>query len=301
MTYKPHELCLAFPEMPSDQFARLLASIRDHGLLHPIMLFEGAILDGRHRYKACEELDIEPRFEQYTGNDAAAFVLAENMARRHMTQSQLAHSAAGMKDYYERKARERQEATQINGGKPPVGAERRQPSDDAGRTADKLAEVSGVGARTINRAIKVREHGTVELNAAVASGDIALTQAEKIASLNENVQKKIVDANPRERKAKIREAFNRSVSCRKRESGLIGLPAQPSTPFVRKLLSGLESLATICAESGVKNAQGIAQKFTAEMDWENPALIAQFERGERIVAAFSIIRDSNPAREAKAA
>lgn len=60
-----------------------------------------------------------------------------------------------MKPYEERKARERQAHGQTAPGKT-LDADRRQASE---RTAEVLAKKVGVGARTMNRAIKVREAG----------------------------------------------------------------------------------------------------------------------------------------------
>lgn len=69
-----------------DQFA-LRQSITEIGLLEPIVLFEGAILDGRHRYKACQVVGVEPRFTEFEGDEEQAlqFVLARNVARRQLT------------------------------------------------------------------------------------------------------------------------------------------------------------------------------------------------------------------------
>ena len=48
--YDIHELCKLFPVMSGEQFDALIEDIRDNGLQSPIILFEGKILDGRHRY-----------------------------------------------------------------------------------------------------------------------------------------------------------------------------------------------------------------------------------------------------------
>jgi len=109
--------------------------------------------------------------------------------------SGLAHAVAAMKPYEERKARERMSAAGAIGGASKGSADRRTPIADAGRVSEKLAEKAGVGRRTVERAIKVREHGTLELNAAVANGEISLTTAEKIVELNPSGQKCVVDAS----------------------------------------------------------------------------------------------------------
>ena len=69
-----------------DQYA-LRQSVAEIGLLEPIVLFQGAILDGRHRYKACQVMGVEPRFIEFEGDEEQAlqFVLAKNVARRQLT------------------------------------------------------------------------------------------------------------------------------------------------------------------------------------------------------------------------
>jgi hypothetical protein len=54
------------------------------------MLYQGKVLDGCHRYKACLKAGIEPRFEEFKGDDAAAaaFVVSKNIRRRHLTAKQ---------------------------------------------------------------------------------------------------------------------------------------------------------------------------------------------------------------------
>jgi hypothetical protein len=85
-TAKFHALASIFPLLDGDEFDALVADIRAHGLRQRIVLHEGAILDGRNRYRACIEADIEPRFEQFSGRDPLAFVLSLNLRRRHLNE-----------------------------------------------------------------------------------------------------------------------------------------------------------------------------------------------------------------------
>ena len=56
-------LALAFPPLSPARYARLLASIRAHGLRRPIVVWRGQVIDGLHRLKACLEAGVEPRYE----------------------------------------------------------------------------------------------------------------------------------------------------------------------------------------------------------------------------------------------
>jgi hypothetical protein len=96
--YAPHELALVFPPMTESEFAAFKQDIREHGQHEPITLYEGKILDGLHRYRACQELGRELSVVRFAGNPRAAaqLVLGRNFHRRHLTTSQRAMVAAEM-------------------------------------------------------------------------------------------------------------------------------------------------------------------------------------------------------------
>ena len=89
---KFHPCCLAFPDIEGEEFDELAADIKEYGLHDSITVFNGLILDGRHRYLICEKLGIEPKFVEFDGDyDAAeAFAISKNKKRRTMTSSQWA-------------------------------------------------------------------------------------------------------------------------------------------------------------------------------------------------------------------
>src|SRR4030095_15316268 len=68
----PHELALVFPPMTESEFAALKEDIREHGQHEPITLYEGKMLDGLHRYRACQELGRGARVLRFEGNQLAA-------------------------------------------------------------------------------------------------------------------------------------------------------------------------------------------------------------------------------------
>lgn len=99
----PHPIAMVFPEIDAPTFQDLMASMRSHGFAanHPIMVFEGKILDGRNRYRAAMETGVEPVLMDFHGTreEAAEFSLRENLHRRHLTAGQKAIIAENMLKY----------------------------------------------------------------------------------------------------------------------------------------------------------------------------------------------------------
>jgi len=87
---KTHSLAKSFPAMLMDEAAALERDIQANKQRQPIVLFEGKILDGRHRYAVCTKLGIEPTFTTFEGTEveAKALVLSLNVHRRHLTFAQ---------------------------------------------------------------------------------------------------------------------------------------------------------------------------------------------------------------------
>lgn len=82
---KFHPLCELFPTLEKDDLKELADDIRANGLQFPIITFEGQILDGRNRLRACELAKVAPRYEIYEGNDPLGKVISLNLTRRHLT------------------------------------------------------------------------------------------------------------------------------------------------------------------------------------------------------------------------
>ena len=87
---KFHPAAEVFPLLKGKEFAALVSDIRAHGLNQPILLFEGAILDGRNRWLACEEAGVKPRTEAWNEGNPWDFVWSQNAARRHLKPGQKA-------------------------------------------------------------------------------------------------------------------------------------------------------------------------------------------------------------------
>ena len=85
-----HPLAGIFPLMEGDEFDALVADIKTNGLINPITLFENMVLDGRNRVRACVAAGVARRYDTYAGSEPLAFVVSQNIARRHLSESQRA-------------------------------------------------------------------------------------------------------------------------------------------------------------------------------------------------------------------
>lgn len=169
-----HPLSDVFPLMIDSELSELAEDIRENGLHESIILYEDRILDGRNRYIACELAGVEPKFEEYTGDDPLAFVVSLNLKRRHLNESQRAMVAARL-------------------AKMPHGGDRR--SDQAanfpldGISQSKAADLLSVGERSVRSAKQVLTAGIPELAQAVDRGEIPVSRASKIAGESETGQR----------------------------------------------------------------------------------------------------------------
>ena len=56
--FEQHPLSAAFPAMPEVDLEALAEDIKAHGQREPGLLHEGMVLDGWHRYLACEKAGV---------------------------------------------------------------------------------------------------------------------------------------------------------------------------------------------------------------------------------------------------
>ena len=83
------------PRMTEEQFLALKNSIKDIGQQEPVLIYKGEIVDGRHRYLALNELEIDTIKVKYIHNeervsDVREYILKVSENRRHQTPTQKA-------------------------------------------------------------------------------------------------------------------------------------------------------------------------------------------------------------------
>lgn len=182
---KRHPLSAAFPDMDPTDFASLVADIEKNGLREHGWVFEGMILDGWHRYRACEESGVRFRWEQYDGTDPIGFVRSRNLERRHLTPSQRAAAIVACHAWR------------------PIGANQHGgsvPGTDPAPSSAEMAKQAGVSTITIDRAKAAQRAG---LGEAVRDGAMSAKTAADLAKGRDPQAKR---ADPKDRKIAELEA-----------------------------------------------------------------------------------------------
>ncbi len=173
MKYELHPLCTFFPRMFGAEFDALRDDIKENGLKQPIVIYDGMILDGGNRYKACIESGVEPVFIEYDGDNIASFVLSMNMHRRHLSQGQYAAIVSSMQNW-------EQSHPSIKLSKDGCNVA------PLSTVADRAAQ-SGASRRTQQMADKVAKSDP-DLAKKVAHGEISLPKAIKQISPQKKTQ-----------------------------------------------------------------------------------------------------------------
>lgn len=167
-TYERHYLSRG-RELQGDEFEQLKASIEKIGVQEPVRLYDGQIIDGWNRYRACTELGVDcPAFDLEPEVDPRDFAASTHM-RRNLSASERAILIVEIYDWV------------------PLGAN--QHRKEGGSTGlpslsiEELATKSGTSAMTIKRAKRVMSTSP-ELADAVKSGKMSVRGAVKSIDSN---------------------------------------------------------------------------------------------------------------------
>lgn len=178
-----HPYAELFPLIEGDEFAALIADVQANDLRERIVVWDGAILDGRNRYRAAlaaglldDEDDADrpryfKRFVPAVDGDPLKFVISRNLMRRHLNDDQRRMIAARL-----------------------VNARRGRPGENPAECGIKVEDA----ARLINadeagteRARTVIAHAEPEIRQAVDRGKLTVAAAAQAIKLDAGMQRRI--------------------------------------------------------------------------------------------------------------
>lgn len=179
-----HEVANIFPLMGDEEFRALVGDIREHGQREPIWTYQGKIIDGRNRFKACEEIAIAPQFREWDGEGSlVAFVVSLNVHRRHMSGGQKAVVALDVERQLAEEAKRRQGFRTDISQKVDIGF---------GRATEQAANLLGTNRQYVSDAKRI-EKDAPELLEDIKSDLLSLPEAKELARIEPGKRERIVE------------------------------------------------------------------------------------------------------------
>ena len=201
---KPHPLAEIFPSMGDGEFGELCDSIYNNGQRDPIVLLDGMILDGRHRYKVCLKVGVDAITENLpAGRDPVKFVIDKNLMRRQLTTGQRAAAIVKLREWQ------------------PAGRPKKtSPTGEVSR--EQLAAEAGVSPRTIDRAKRQAREERGEVDPKPESTEPSRTEKQQMEmdALRERAERAEADGQAAASRAEQMEALAAKVLADEPEESL---------------------------------------------------------------------------------
>lgn len=198
---RTHPVTKLFPPMDADAFKALKESIKEYGVKTPVWTYKGKLIDGRHRWKACQQLGIECPTREWKGKGSLVmFVLQLNLERRHLTKKERGLVAVNMLPLLEREAAARTKAAAKKGGQTAGKGRPKEQAKDSGRArvpsgkatskpeavraTDQAAKATGVSGRYVRNLKKIQKQAP-DLIPHVEDDTLTVPQAGFVATIED--------------------------------------------------------------------------------------------------------------------
>lgn len=260
-----HPLSAAFPAMDAEAFAALKESVQKVGVQNAVVLFEGKVLDGWHRYTAAQQTGTPcPAVHLDADADPKDFVIAQNERRRHLTASQIAAAVVAV------------HAWAPTGRPNSQGEENRKPTFHFPKTNGELADIAGVSIQTIKQAKAVQTQAAPGIQEAVKTGAVSVSDATTVAKRPPEEQEAIAAAGP--------EAIKMAAKAPKK-----GKPkAEPTQPSDASHGGEADELRRLLAEKDahIDELAGMLKETMAD----NELMSKAFEADDQLAAAMAEVK-----------
>ena len=168
------------PHLTAEEFSALELSVKNEGCRDPLVIMEdGIIIDGHHRYKICVANNIEfntiTKKDIVSEADAKLWMIKNQIGKRNLSVIQRAELAIHLESIEKIRAKERQGARtdliESNFLPDLVG------SSKQGHALEQAAKSVGLGYETVRKTKKIFEQAPVEVIEKVKQGDISIDRA----------------------------------------------------------------------------------------------------------------------------
>ena len=271
-----HPAAELFPLINGEEFAALVADIKENGLLEPVWLTaDGVLLDGRNRARACAEAGVKIATRTYAGDDPVGFVVSLNLTRRHLTTGQRAMLALEVEALIAagtRTGRPRA-ATEVDGQASIVDdivSVDRETGEISPENACSSAPVSDYSRRSASKAAK-----------ATGTSGRAVSQAKRIAAASPELAEKVkagtLALNKAEAQARVIEASNRAETSQSTELAETIARLQDGETIVVSMRNDI---------ARALEAHGLLVRIDRGTPWGNPFVLGDDGDRDAVIAAY---------------
>ena len=221
-----HAIANVFPMLEEAELSSLAADIKANGLKTPIVTYEGDILDGRNRFRACQKAGVTPSYTSFQGDRQAALshVWSLNFQRRHLNSSQAAIADAKRSQLDSEYRKQIETVVEAKRERPANGGDRKsayyrdpvkvqiihpndpinfipgenrspqlivaieKPKDTTNWTDHHRAAQAGTNRTYIKAADKIVSSGRTDLVEAIEKGKMTITQAQVVVKREEKLR-----------------------------------------------------------------------------------------------------------------
>ncbi len=175
------------PPLTDEEISELRNDLKSRGCLYPVLVWDGVLVEGHHRFSLCLDLGIACPTKPISfgsRDECIEWILSHSLSRRNLS------------------PRWREEIV----GKLYLARKRAGRGDGSGSTANKVAEEASVSPSTVRRAAKraeVRESLTPELRKAILDGR---------AQCDAKTEEKLIELSDKKQKAIARKAKKEPVN-----------------------------------------------------------------------------------------
>lgn len=183
--YPIGRLSMIMPVMDEETYTSFLLDMDVNGQKEPVWIWDGEIIDGKHREWACRVLGIEPIYELLPDDvDPVRFARSKNVERRHLTASQRALIGA--------------ELCALSTPGRPSRSEHRDNSAILQNyiqhlTQGEVAMEQGISTRLMSDAVKVAADADAVLPDAVRQGVVKVSDAVQVVSESAEIKRRALD------------------------------------------------------------------------------------------------------------
>ena len=166
------------PPLNEEELKLLEASIVADGCESPLIVWNGAIVDGHNRYAVCRKHKIPFAIQEKnfsSRDDAMLWMLRNQLGRRNLNPYQRSELSLKFEPLLKAEARSRQ-ATSTGGDEPQL-TQNSAEAGTKGETRKQLAKLAGVSHDTIKKVKKLRECADEETKGRLRRGEVTINKA----------------------------------------------------------------------------------------------------------------------------